>query len=622
MTVGSRGRQQGTCHIVGADTLDRQMLYVAMSRGVDANHLYLGTSESDPHKIIYDRAQRPPTAVDMVRAILARDGRQTSAATIARTDTKASTHLAHAADSYATAVASIAEAHLGPKVMEAIDNYAETLHPGLTTADAWPTLRKHLAVVALSAPAATDRADHAALRLQAAIGRRELDTATDPAAVLDWRLDHTGKHSAAPGPLPWLTGIPDELTNHPAYGDYLHRRRQLVTGLADNVRADTPTTMPQWRQRLADLDPELLADIAVFRAAHRIPDTDSRPLGQTQPGSASRRAQTALDDRIAAAHHHARVDEDRWSALATSIDPHLLQDPFWPELARALDQADARGIHVEPVIEQAAARHALPTEIPAAALWWRAADDLGADPIHAARQALDAANMRLADHRLATLSDTLGAEHTTRWAQNPHRDDLMNALAAAHTNTGMNAEHLIAAAGRGRDTDELTTMLRNLGTVTDPRPEPAALPVDNTDDIHAARAAHQRYRALVDQARTDLEQTPPTWLNHQLGDRPTQPDTAAAWDNARARILDYHAEYGHGDEALPALPDNAHPAQMRAHDRAHQALDDLDRKRRQEHLDRLAHLEQQHQQQLADEQQHQTHHMPPPQPHPHQGRHM
>ncbi|MFC3244996.1 AAA family ATPase [Gordonia humi] len=618
MTVGSRGKQQGTCHIVGADTLDRQMLYVAMTRGVDANHLYLGTSESDPHKIIFDRAQKPPTAVDMLRTILGRDGRQTSASTIARTDLAAATHLAHSADSYATAVAAVAEHHLGPDVMAAIDNYAETLHPGLTDYDGWPTLRTHLAVLALSAPADSDRADYAADRLHAAIGRRELDSAIDVAAVLDWRLDASGNHSATPGPLPWLTGIPTELADHPVYGDYLRGRRTHVTDLADQVRADTAAyATATWRQRLPHIDDELAADIAVFRIEHRVADNDSRPLGPPQPGAASRKAQERLTERI---DHH--PDTSRWNDLATTIDPHLLTDPFWPELSHALDDAHTRGIDVEPVIERAAAHHPLPTEIPAAALFWRAADDLDANPVTAARTALDHANMDLTDQRLATLADSIGADTTSTWAQHADRDDLIAALAVAHAHTGLAPEHLVSAAGCHRDIDDLTEILRNLGAVTTAHTPPAALPGDDPTAAHATRQAHERYHTVITAARRELERTPPAWIT-QLGSRPSHPETAAAWDTARDTLLTYHAEYGISDEAVPALPSDARPAQMRAHEHARASLAELDRKRRQEQLDRLAALEQHRQQQLDEQRrQEQVHHMPPPAPHHQQGRHM
>ena len=63
--------------------------------------------------------------------------------------------------------------------------------PGLTDEPAWPTLRAHLLLLAAHG---TDPV----AQLAAAAGSRELDTADDRAAVLDWRLDDTGHRNAGP----------------------------------------------------------------------------------------------------------------------------------------------------------------------------------------------------------------------------------------------------------------------------------------------------------------------------------------------------------------------------------------------------------------------------------------
>ena len=82
----AQGVTADTCHTVGSDRLTRQQLYVALTRGRAANHLYFSTAEADPHRVIFPKATHPPTAVDILTAILRRDGAQQSA------------HTAHAAD--------------------------------------------------------------------------------------------------------------------------------------------------------------------------------------------------------------------------------------------------------------------------------------------------------------------------------------------------------------------------------------------------------------------------------------------------------------------------------------------------------------------------------------------
>ena len=86
-----------------------------------------------------------------------------------------------------------------------------------TDEPAWPTLRAHLLLLAAHG---TDPV----AQLAAAAGSRELDSADDRAAVLDWRLDDTGHRDAGQGPLPWLPGIPQGLRDHPVWGTYLAAR--------------------------------------------------------------------------------------------------------------------------------------------------------------------------------------------------------------------------------------------------------------------------------------------------------------------------------------------------------------------------------------------------------------
>jgi conjugative relaxase-like TrwC/TraI family protein len=75
MTAGRRDIE-GTCHTVLSDRLTRQQLYVALTRGRTENHCYGSTAEADPHRILAPKATHPPTAVDILSAILARDGAQ------------------------------------------------------------------------------------------------------------------------------------------------------------------------------------------------------------------------------------------------------------------------------------------------------------------------------------------------------------------------------------------------------------------------------------------------------------------------------------------------------------------------------------------------------------------
>ncbi|MGW6700019.1 hypothetical protein [Nocardia sp. NPDC055049] len=84
---------------------------------------------------------------------------------------------------------------------------------------------------------------------------------TDPAAVLDWRLDPTGNHSAEPGPLAWTPGLPTETPTADAETAPVQARERIVVQLArqvsDTARAWTTATAPKWAGPVFGTDPEL-----------------------------------------------------------------------------------------------------------------------------------------------------------------------------------------------------------------------------------------------------------------------------------------------------------------------------------------------------------------------------
>ncbi|WP_034508265.1 MobF family relaxase [Blastococcus sp. URHD0036] len=363
---GAQGVTADTCHTVLTGSESRQLLYVALSRGRTANHLYLATvGDGDPHGIITPAAVHPPTATDLLIAMLDRDGTQTSATGARRALADPAERLHSAAARYADAQRFAAAHRIGPAAAEALENAAEQLHPGLTAAPAWPTLHGHLALLAVGG------ADPIAA-LRAAAAEHELTSAGDPAAVLDWRLNIVG--SGPPGPLPWLPGTPTALADDPHWGPYLADRASHVTTcatrVADTTAAMTPASAPGWARPLLNPDHAVLrAGIATWRAALGVSDSDRRPTGPLQPAAAERRHQRRLDDAVTAAVP--TQGRPAWAKLADSIDPRVRQDPHWPALAERLTAADRAGLDAAGLLAAVAAQRPLPDDLPAAALWWR-----------------------------------------------------------------------------------------------------------------------------------------------------------------------------------------------------------------------------------------------------------
>lgn len=356
------------CHVVGAGSLFRQLLYVAMTRGRVENHIYLSTAESDPHRVLAPKATHPETAVDVLSKALARDGAQISATTAARDALDPFKRLGPAAEMYDDALGTFAENLAGADTMAAIDAAADELHAGLTGMPAWPTLRKHLATVAV-------KGRDAVAALQEAAGRRELGTAADMAAVLDWRLDTAGEHSLGIGPLRWLPSIPEQMAAINQWGPYLANRDALITELANDIRAQvaswTPSTAPAWSKPILSANPQLAAEIAVFRAAHNVETEDTRLLGAPQYAARPRKIQLLLEKHAVEAIAQHNPDTRRWERLIDHIDPRIRTDAYWPQLAVRLAQVAPSRPDLATLITTAAEAGPLPDELPAAALWYR-----------------------------------------------------------------------------------------------------------------------------------------------------------------------------------------------------------------------------------------------------------
>ena len=422
----AQGSTADTCHVVATGDETRQLAYVALTRGRLNNHMYLATaSDGDLHTAMTERGMLPPTAVDDFRAILRRDGAQVSAhSTLAAADDP-HVNLAPAANAYDYSVATACEVLAGPTVMAAIDTAADTAIAGLTDDAAWPVLRGHLAILAAHGhdPVAA---------LNTAITERELGTAFDRAAVLDWRLDATGHHSAAQGPLPWLPAIPEVLRKEPEWASYLDARADAITAHRERIAADvatwTPASAPVWARALLTGEPDLdlLTDLAVFRAAHDVDPADRRPTGPEQYAAASAIVQRRLDTR-AETIIGTNDALKRWRPFVDELDTHIARDPYFPILADRLSTAALAGIDVHTLVRDSLATSPLPDELPAAALWWRLSGELSVAALDT-----DAADTAaLAPSWAPVLTELLGYTAAVRVMSDPAWPSLVATVDAA-----------------------------------------------------------------------------------------------------------------------------------------------------------------------------------------------
>ncbi|MCX4097939.1 MobF family relaxase [Nocardia sp. alder85J] len=360
----AQGLTVDTCHVALTGRETHNQLYVALTRGVHANHAYVPTALDGSEASFWtEPAVLPRTAVEILCRILGRDTTPMSPYAELRTALDPARRLGRAVDIYLDAVGMAAEHAVGDTVLARLDAAAETIDPHLTDSPSYPVLRQHLAILATRG-----RDPVAALHMAAT--ERELDTATDIAAVLDRRLDPTGRHSTGTGPLPWTHCFPNALGS-----EHLHARAHIIADLAAQIAHDTaawtPVTAPRWAQPLLHSDPRLLADLAVWRAAHHIDDTDTRPTGPPRYPALERIYQQLLDARVTDTIGDLHYATHTWSALAKRLDARLLTDPYWPVLADKIDLAARAGLPIETLLGTAAASRPLPDDMPAAALWSR-----------------------------------------------------------------------------------------------------------------------------------------------------------------------------------------------------------------------------------------------------------
>jgi conjugative relaxase-like TrwC/TraI family protein len=356
---GAQGVTADTSHGLLTGTESRQQAYTMLSRGRTANHAWVQVSDIDHHtNPVAQNLLQPSAATQLIEAVLERDDAPVSVTTrIAQADDPVRL-LGPAVSCYLDAISFAAEHHVDQATKDAIDSVGQFL--GLTEADAWPTLRSHLMLVA-----ANGRDPNAALAQ--AMGFGSLDTSRDPAAVIDYRLDLTRISSRSPGPLPWLPGIPTQLLDNPEWGSYLNARYAFTEELALQTLQTVDAETPGWARHLPELDQSLVQDVRLWRAAHNTPDTDLRPTGPISWAAAERQTQRQLDDELEIAE--ASIKD--WVPRIVDAVPGLPGDPRLPVLAAKLATLDQTGYDAVRILHAATRRGPLPDDHPADALGYR-----------------------------------------------------------------------------------------------------------------------------------------------------------------------------------------------------------------------------------------------------------
>ena len=556
---GAQGATVGTCHVVLTGAEDRNLLYVALSRGQLANHLYLAIgSDGDPHTLIRPEALIPPTALDQLAQILRHDGSAVSATTAWRESTDPARLLHDTAARYHDALTTGAEQLIGPAGLARIDQRAAILVEGLTDAAAWPTLRAHLALLALD--------DHNPLHmLTDAVHAGSLTEARDPAAVLDARIDqqlnestaggadrgHSTTRTGKGGPLPWLPGIPARLADDLDWGAYLTARHQQVLDHAatvtDLAHAWTPnfaSTAPAWAQPfLEDPDADLRAELALWRAATDTPDTDLRPTGEPTIGSPGDH-QTILKRAVRKARPSYPFAQRSWyQALPETVRT----DPWITPLCQRLARLERAGLPVSDYLTQALSPglvgadggRPLPDQHQAAALWWRLAPHLGPAALDADANSGDL----LAPAWSSTLTDLVGGPRADYSQRSPSWPALVAAVDESCHHQGWSPRQILAAALDGIPDDGTLSgvevadaLVLRIAALTDP-PDHQAPNFDELDGEAAGPLADPIHQIANDPYAEGLPRTATT--QSEIGSEFAFPDPGQV---SAVRILELNQQ--------------------------------------------------------------------------------
>jgi DNA primase catalytic core len=361
-THTAQGVTADSMHGLLAGNESRQQAYTMLTRGREANHAYVVVvGDGDPHTLIHPETINPLTPTDVLERILARDESPVSATTTLREAASPARQLGEAAARYADAVSLATTQLAGELGIRGLERAVDHAVPGLTDALTWPALRAQLLAVQ------ADEGDPMQALARARIV--PVADAKDPCTVLAGRIADTERHHRG-GPLPWLPRVPAVLTRHPLWADYLNARHQLVSDLADQVRADALDSgvRPVWLTGVGRPAAELVADVEVWRAAHQVEIGDTRATGEHRHGLAEHRWQSHLDRRLASTTSAALAE---WRPLLGRISRTVLADDFAPTLASRLSQLSAAGIDVPGLLRTVSAGGPLPDDHAAAALWWR-----------------------------------------------------------------------------------------------------------------------------------------------------------------------------------------------------------------------------------------------------------
>ncbi|WP_158252157.1 helicase C-terminal domain-containing protein, partial [Cryobacterium sp. M23] len=271
----AQGMTADTAHVLADSSTSRELVYVGLTRGKEANHLYVETEDAQPMS-------------DVLATIAGHSDGTLSATETIRTEQARVDDLVTLIDQYGDVAERANTVRFTQLVGHTLD---ETDARTLTSSESWG------AVTAALARAETQGLDPASV-LRESWNERERGTADDVGAVLSHRMERriettpagqepaVGERPAVPA---WIADrrVLDAAGTDPAWRDHLAERYEYLAVRLEERGTAIAAEKPDWAQQLGDVPDEsarrqewvrLAAEVDVFRDRYNVDPAQTQAI--------------------------------------------------------------------------------------------------------------------------------------------------------------------------------------------------------------------------------------------------------------------------------------------------------------------------------------------------------
>ena len=269
----AQGMTADTAHVLADSSTSRELVYVGLTRGKEANHLYVETEDAQPMS-------------DVLATIAAHSDGMLSAHEVIRAEQARVDDLATLIDQYGDVAERANTVRFNQLAHQVLDE--GDVH-GLTGSDSWG------AVTAALVRAETHGLDPATV-LRESWNERDLGDADDVGAVMSYRMERRIEFATAPQGETPVTAVPawiadrgalDAAGTDPAWREHLAERYEYLAIRLEERGATVAAEQPVWAAQLGDVPAnstrrdawvKLAAEVDVFRDRYKVDPAQAQAI--------------------------------------------------------------------------------------------------------------------------------------------------------------------------------------------------------------------------------------------------------------------------------------------------------------------------------------------------------